>query len=47
MPIVDEKQLLEDFHLVLNKLLEAKPELKEWAEINFGKYNITIGDNNG
>ena len=33
--------LQEAFNTVVNKLLEVKPELNEWVEINFKKYLTT------
>ena len=37
---MDKEDLLNAFNVVLKKLLEAKPELEEWAKKNFGKYII-------
>jgi hypothetical protein len=37
---MDKEKLLKAFNIVLKKLLEAKPELEEWAKKNFEEYII-------
>lgn len=34
----DANKVLRDLKIILKKLLEAKPELKGWAEKNYGQY---------
>lgn len=38
MPLCDIEEMKKDIQVLINKLLEVKPELEEWVKLNFGDY---------